>query len=146
MPVNDSSSAWLCLLVSDSGIDHQVITRWAEKAVAVNPRSPDYLSLLGAAHYRAGRFAEGARRLAEADETQSRRLAEGLPHKTVHHCLFSCMVQCRLGRREEARNWLRKAVQMIDSEQSKDHLIGWQQRLEWQLLRQEAEELLAQKD
>jgi tetratricopeptide (TPR) repeat protein len=143
----EGSSAWLCLLAPDSGIDHQVITRWAERAVAVNPKNPDYLSMLGAAHYRAGQFAEGARRMAEADETYlESRMKFVDPPGMVRNRLFSCMVQCRLGRYEEARTWLRKAVQMIDSEQPKDRVFDWRQRLEWQLLRQEAEELLAKKD
>src|SRR5262249_9740274 len=70
-------------------------------------------------------------------EDAVKRLEEGIALRdkvgTVHDWLFLAMAHQRLGHAEEARGWLRKASQEVGE--------SWQQRLEGQGLRREAEEI-----
>ena len=56
------------------------------------------------------------------------------------------MAHQRLGHREEARKWLNRAIRSMEHseyERSMEAAFFWDERLEMQLLRREAESLIA---
>jgi WD40 repeat protein/serine/threonine protein kinase/tetratricopeptide (TPR) repeat protein len=125
--------AWTCVLGPGAVKDPTVVLHLAEKAVADEPKSYQPLNTLGAALYRAGRHAEAVKRLEEAVKVQGKG-------GTAWDWLFLAMAHHRLGHAKEAREWLARA-----RPQEADRRLSWDQRLELQLLRREAEELLKKK-
>src|SRR5262249_55980155 len=103
--------AWVCVLCPESGLDAGQVTEWAERAVKAFPDSADALETLGAALYRAGRYADAVRRLEEAAKLRGAGGGEG-----TH--LFLAMAHARLGHAEEARRWSQRAG------------AGWERRRE----------------
>src|SRR5262249_15208589 len=100
------------------------------------------LNTHGAALYRAGRFDAAVRRLEEAVAAPGNSGA-------AWDWLFLAMAHQRQGHGDEARRCLEKAVRWIDQAEAattRDRPprtpLGWQQRLELQILRREAEELV----
>jgi WD40 repeat protein len=86
--------AW-CLAVKAGRGDADEAVRWARKAVELVPGNPDYRNTLGAALYRAGRFAEAAVEL-EQDIALN-------PPTIGYDWLFLAMCKQRLGLAAEAR-------------------------------------------
>ena len=110
------------------------VMKLAELALAKQGAHNPYLSTyatLGLALYRAGRFKE-------ARELLAKPLIEG---EHGHFCgwLAMAMVQHRLGDSEEARRWLEEARTWAELQ-----VLGWLwwQRLEFDILRKEAEALI----
>ncbi len=99
------------------------------------PGHPSRGRLLGAAHYRAGQYDAAVQRLNEAIA-----LFRG---GTPHDWLFLAMAQHRLGRRDEAGKSLAKAVSLVDEKAIAAQ--PWRQRLEWTVLRDEAQALIQAK-
>jgi tetratricopeptide (TPR) repeat protein len=131
---------WTCVLGPDAVSDWKPVVDLAEKSLAADPKSYDRLQNLGAVLYRAGRFEEAARRLAEAEAT----FAEVRnPRSTITYAwLFLAMTERRRGQAEEAKKWLDRAVEAIDQppEKSKDVGAGaWNRRLTLHLLQREAQ-------
>jgi tetratricopeptide (TPR) repeat protein len=119
-----------CTLAADAVPDLQPQVRRAEQTVGANPRSAPELVRLGALLYRAGQFEPAVRRLEEA----ARLGGEG---PAPRGWLFLAMANQRLGRGTEARKWLDRAAAGAGSPS-----VPWQERLEYQLLRREAEALV----
>ena len=61
------ATVWTCIQVTDGVDDWTQPAQLAEKALAGDPNNVRWLTTLGAVLYRAGRFKEAARRLAEAE-------------------------------------------------------------------------------
>jgi tetratricopeptide (TPR) repeat protein len=133
---------WTCVLAPSTLADWGPVLALGEKNRAADPKNCDKLQLLGALLYRAGRFEEAAQRLTEAEaafpDTREPRSS------ILHNWLFQAMTRHRLGRADEAKGWLDKAVNEMD--RPKDRAIAWSRRLTLQLLRREAEELLGVKE
>jgi WD40 repeat protein/Flp pilus assembly protein TadD len=137
--------AWMCVLGPlgrGSVADPKQVVPLAEKALASNRQSPNYLHTLGAALYRAGRFDESLRRLNESMKAYG---ADG----RVFDWLFLAMIYSQRGEPGQARRWLDKAVQWLDEStptQPKDAGLGlpipWNHWMQVQLLRFEAEALI----
>ena len=147
--------AWICVIAPDAVADLRQPVQLAEKAVASNPTGFSkyaYLSTLGVALYRAGQFEAAVQRLGDAITAHGK---DG----TAGDWLFLAMAHHRLGQPDEARRWLDKAAKWIDESTQppppnaaaasppKPPVAGttltWRERLELQLLRREAEELLS---
>ena len=139
--------AWTCVVVPDAVADWAKPLRFAEKAYADDSKNYDMINSLGAMLYRAGRFKEAAERLTEAEAAFQQ--TPGTPSSIVYNWLFQAMAHHRLGHTVEATSWLKKSVQAIDEPSPKiaeaPATIPWNRRLTSQLLRREAEELLAKK-
>jgi tetratricopeptide (TPR) repeat protein len=140
-------TAWTCVLSPDAVVDWTKPLKIAQKAHAADEKSYDTINNLGAMLYRAGRFTEAAQRLSEAEAAFSQVPSKRMP--IIYNWLFQAMAHDRLGHAEEAASWLKKAVQEIDKPSPKTGQdpapISWNRRLTVQLLRREAEELLAKK-
>ena len=135
------------MLAPDAVADWTKPLQLAEKARADDGKGYHKITKLGAVLYRAGRFKEAAQRLAEAEVAFQQTPNAG--STIVYTWLFQAMAHHRLGHAAEAASWLEKAVQEIDEPSPKTTQDAatndWNRRLTLQLLRREAEELLAKK-
>ena len=116
-------------LAADSGVDHALMIRLAEEAVAAD-RGPWSLHVLALAHYRGGepKLAIEAARQAMQDNTWPGHAVTWLILALAHH---------QLGNANEAKHWLEKAKRAIPDEVFRDslHPHEW---LEAQVLLREA--------
>jgi tetratricopeptide (TPR) repeat protein len=122
--------AWVCVLAPDAVPDPARLVALAERALA-REKKWAYLETVGAALYRAGRFREAVERLDEA----VRGHGKGGSAATQ---VFLAMAHHRLGHRDEAGQWLARAVKQVGGEKD----LSWQDRVAWESLRREAEGLL----
>jgi serine/threonine protein kinase/tetratricopeptide (TPR) repeat protein len=141
-------TAWTCIQVRDAVEDWTPLAKWAEKALAADPKEIDRLTALGAVLYRAGRFEAAAQRLTEAEAAFQTAKDPAWP--IAYTWLFLAMTHERLSHREQAREWLTKAVREIDqppAERAKDPgRSNWNLQLTLRLLRGEAEALIDRAD
>jgi tetratricopeptide (TPR) repeat protein len=93
--------ATFCVLGGDAVADHEAVVRLAEFAVNSVPTEfkGGFMTTLGGALYRAGRFEESIRRLEEGT-----RLRQG--QSAARDWAFLALAHHRLGHRAEARRWL----------------------------------------
>jgi WD40 repeat protein/tetratricopeptide (TPR) repeat protein/serine/threonine protein kinase len=135
---------WACVLSAGAVKDADVLVRRAEQAVAADPKNGVYLSTLGAALYRAGRFGEAIRRFGEAAAV--RKESKWQPRPEVYDWFFLAMAHHRQGESAEARRWLGRAVQALPAAGGdggeKAGAGPWDRRLTLQMLHDEAECLL----
>jgi tetratricopeptide (TPR) repeat protein len=135
-----NTAAWICVLAPRATDDPARPVRLAEKAVS-GKRTATYLNTLGVALYRADQLDLSIQRLNEAIQIHGNG-------GTVADWLFLAMAHQRLGQADEAWKWLDKAVQWIDTADSpkSSNSAGpgqpWNDRLEIQLFRREAETLV----
>jgi serine/threonine protein kinase/tetratricopeptide (TPR) repeat protein len=114
----------------------------AELAWATDPKEYSTLIALGAVLYRAGRFQEAARWLAEAacSASQQPRVEPG------YALLFQAMNYHRLAQTEQAHQKLDQALQQVDrpspQERENPSAGAWTRRLSLQLIRHEAKQLI----
>jgi tetratricopeptide (TPR) repeat protein len=132
---------WVCILAPDAVADLDPCVQKMEKVISQS-LSYAYVNTLGAGLYRAGRFEAAIQRLNEAVTMHG---GGGTPSDL----LFLAMAHQRLGRTEEARQALDRAVRWLEQAEKGQLLdnylpipISWDTRLEFQLLRREAEELI----
>jgi WD40 repeat protein/Flp pilus assembly protein TadD len=102
--------------------------RLAERDRTCNPRHA-----LGAVQYRAGKYREAIEALNEAVRLH--------PGATIPDCLYLAMAQHRLGKADEARQWLQKADAALAADPDLKG-VPWQLRVVIPRLRREAGELL----
>jgi hypothetical protein len=135
-PVQADRVAWYCVLAPDAVADPAALVRLAETAVAGQPErgtaGSDVLKTLGAALYRAGRFAEATRRLDESIQTRG---DGGDPRGFA----FLALAHHRLGHHDEAKRWLDK----LGASRPKEGFDFCRQDMEMRILHREAEALIA---
>ena len=124
------SVAWWSVFAASDEPDRSEIVRLAERGVSegLESQRAALLNTLGAALYRAGRFAEAVGRL---DEGIQKRNGVSIREDWV----FMAMAHYRLGHHDEARRWL---DQFRDRSPDLDSSAFWAE-LEVRLLRTEAE-------
>jgi tetratricopeptide (TPR) repeat protein len=141
----------ICKLAPDAVADLARPVQLAEKLVARHPENADFVGALGDTLYRKGDLDKGDLDAAVQRLEESIRAAPGI---SVHwRKLFLAMADHRLGRTAKARQLLREAVQWIEKNGQEKLAEGaelkeplsWSLRLDLQLLRREAEELLGKK-
>jgi hypothetical protein len=137
--------AWTRLLVPD-GLDREEAGRLVDlsrRGMEAQPESADYLETHGAALYRAGRFREAVEQLEKA-------VAKNGEGGSPWQQLFLAMAHHRLGEEDEARRCLERANRQIEEKMNPKEKAtprpSWEQRLQWGLLRAEAEEVLARRE
>jgi WD40 repeat protein/Flp pilus assembly protein TadD len=141
-PTVANEVAWCCARFPGGAGDPAGVVLLAEKAVDQAANDTNFLTTLGAACYRAGRFTEAVSTL------EKRIQLQGLDG-TAWDWLFLAMAYQKLGHGEEARKWLDKACQWTDQalkddlkQAAPDISFDWDSRLELQLIRREAEGLI----
>src|SRR5262249_18285674 len=112
--------------VSDPG---RVVTL-AEKAVTADPGHLPYRRTFAAALYGAGKFEEAT---AQTREAMKRHGGEG----TAHDWLLLGLAYRELKQEDTAKKWLARAGQQLDD--LKANRLSWEEQLELQLLRWQAE-------
>jgi tetratricopeptide (TPR) repeat protein len=132
----------LCGVGGDSGVDPARVVALEERAVASGPRGPRLYGL-GLGHYRAGQFDRAVQRLDEA-----RKVDPGW-QATCLNWVVLAMAHHRLGHREQAQAWLRRAVELegrarpITPEGGVSSRFKlWWDWIEFRLLLREAEAIL----
>jgi WD40 repeat protein/tetratricopeptide (TPR) repeat protein/tRNA A-37 threonylcarbamoyl transferase component Bud32 len=137
-----NAAAWACCLAAGAVSDYAVPLRYSQRAAEAFPQQYLYQNTLGALLYRAGKMDESVKQLNRAIEVHGQG-------GTANDYLFLAMAQHRLGQAEAAKTSLEKATRWID-EQTREGpgdqpRLPWNQRLELQLLRGEAETLIKTK-
>src|SRR5206468_298983 len=99
--------AWTCVLAPEAVPNMGEVVALTEKLAANDPKSVFCARTLGAAFLRVGKFEAAIKELTRADALQQ------LPTTWLH----LAVAHRRLGKTEEARQWLDKAVQWIDRAQ-----------------------------
>jgi tetratricopeptide (TPR) repeat protein len=108
--------------------DPPLAVRLAERAVAQEPRRPEYWGTLGMARYRAGEGAKARAALERATE-----LSDG---GTAYDWLFLALTCLRQGDREAARAWQQKAVRWMEENHSlNEALVRYRKEVEALLAR-----------
>jgi serine/threonine protein kinase/tetratricopeptide (TPR) repeat protein len=92
-----------CTLRASSVADASVSLGLSQQAVAASPKIAWYVYGLGAAHFRAGQYEQAIARCEESMKTQPRWLGRG------QNFVILAMACQRLGRPQEAQEWLAKA-------------------------------------
>jgi tetratricopeptide (TPR) repeat protein len=136
----------ICKLAPDAVADLSRPVRMAEKLVALEPDRADFAGDLGKTLYRKGDLEAAVRHLEASSPAPS---GFGLSQRK----LFLAMAHHRLGRAAEARRLLQQSVEWIEKNGHEKLAKGadlkeplwWPLRLELDLLRREAEELLGKK-
>jgi WD40 repeat protein/Flp pilus assembly protein TadD len=124
--------AWTCGLGPEALADLKPVLRRAERAVTANSKSAPHLLALSALLYRSGQFAPASQRLEEVVKLGGEKPAPA----TV---LLTAMVEHRLGRAEDAKKTLAKAVKPDDAALA---ALPWDERVAYQQLYREAEALV----
>jgi serine/threonine protein kinase/WD40 repeat protein/tetratricopeptide (TPR) repeat protein len=142
---NNEEANWIaktCALAPIAADDWTRSLKFAENAYAAEPKSGDRINHLGAALFRVGRFKEAAERFAEAHKALKEN--PGSHVSIIYNLLFLAMSHQRLDNSAEAAKWLEKAAYEM-SQPAAATANDWSQSLLLQLLRSEAETLLAKK-
>ena len=134
--------AWTCAIGPDVIDDYRRVVRLTDRTMADVDEPMHHLqNTRGAVLYRAGRFDDAAEQLEEA-------VADHWKGGTPWDWFFLAMAHHELGNADDAHDWLDKAVEWIDEDDSESGEeesrpeLGWDQQLELEILRQEAEALL----
>jgi tetratricopeptide (TPR) repeat protein len=136
-PAVANTIAWMCVIQPWKRGHQDDILALAQRSVKLRPNNYNLLNTLGAALYRAGRFDASVLRLNEAMSMRGQAVG------TMWDYLFLSMAEHRLGNADKAKEWLQKAVNVIERSQS---TLSWDQRLEMRLLRDEAEAVLKSRE
>jgi serine/threonine-protein kinase len=135
-----SGTAQTCTLAPDAVPHFAVPLRLARLAVERQAQTPAFKQTLAAVLYRAGELEEAIKQFQAAPPP-------GNPpwYSMAHDRLYLAMANHRLGRHDQARRLLQKALTDVEQEikRDADNYFSWNRRLSLQLLRSEAEQLLA---
>ncbi len=133
--------AHACLAGPDALPDLAPVVSLCEQGVAARPNACVFHHVLGQALYRTGKYKEAVERLHEAIRIHGK---PGTPEDV----LFLAMSHWRLGQPEEAKKRLAEAARWIDAllrpaaRSAAAAALPLGKRLEWRLLRREAEALI----
>lgn len=135
-----NSIAWDCTLEPSDNVRPERLVELMDKAIATQPNEYAFMNTRGAALYRAGRFDDAAKQLADSI------VAEG-HGGGFEDWVYLAMTQFRLGQTDKAGDSLKKALALYDARISpKDPKAPppiWNVRAEWPILRAEAEKLIS---
>jgi tetratricopeptide (TPR) repeat protein len=126
-----NETAWACALGPDALPDMTPAVGLARRAVNASPTIAGLRNTLGAVLYRAGKHDEAVTELTAAIKMNARG-------GTWADYLFLAMAQHQLGKTDEARKSLAAAEKLLES----DSAWFWSDKLERQLLRDEATKLI----
>jgi serine/threonine-protein kinase len=133
-PDHANELAWYCVRFRTGPGDVIRPLKLAEQAVEAET-DPGAFSTLGAAQYRAARYTDFIDMFEKAIQIHYK----DHPSDT----LFLALCHHRLGHADEAKKWLTRAQQWINqAPKVGDEALPWDQRLELELLRAEAEEAI----
>jgi tetratricopeptide (TPR) repeat protein len=135
-------TAWTAAILPKSLDDYGSAITLARRSVELNKDSAEAVRSLGAILYRAGKYDESVQQLAPlvADAENANTQAKTSP---AYPHFFLAMAQHQLGKQDEARGTLEKAIKLVEAELAdKEHAPKWNRKLTLELLRTEAESLI----
>jgi hypothetical protein len=142
-----SKSIWTLCIAPNALQDFNLVVTRAERFVA--NASPDrrhyWLTVLGAALYRAGRYKQADERLDESGVVYSSSLPGPFFDVRNYQRLFLAMTKWQLGQRDDARRLLGDTLPVIDKELQSLSIV-WNRRATLELLRAEAQALIGPKE
>ncbi|MHC4681222.1 MAG: tetratricopeptide repeat protein, partial [Planctomycetota bacterium] len=100
-------TAWRFVGRCQEMVDPEIAVELYHKAHEIQPKDWRYLSGLGAAHYRTGRWDEAITTL-----TKSTELVDG---ENALNYLFLAMAHWQLGNKAEAANWYNQAIEWLEN-------------------------------
>jgi tetratricopeptide (TPR) repeat protein len=133
---------WIVVLAPDAVNDRNRLVHRAEAALRKGHQTGWASTILGAALYRVGRFAEAVQRLNEANAVWEQAATKPAVYSPAYTWFFLAMAYQRQGDAAEARRWLDKAQKWMEQETQDSRNPAWNRRLTLQVLRREAEQLL----
>ena len=152
-----STAAWTCVLRPESGVAPADVVTLARLGLTDAPNSFYSLNTLGAALYRAGQWQDAVDTLAKsrsaymqaasaADLRGDAEAAWLMPRQDGRPTdwLFLAMANHQLGQQSEAKEWLKRAQEAVNSKRIRDPRRTWH-RLELELLLDEASKLIGGK-
>jgi tetratricopeptide (TPR) repeat protein len=134
--------AWTCALAPEAVEDYKPLVAYATKTVEARPGCDQFLNTLGAILYRAGRHEAAIEWLTELDRPQQHPAARA-DSSPAYIWYFLAMAHKKAGHDEQAREYLNKAKQRTEELAEKQDPLPWNRRATLELLRVEAETLLA---
>jgi tetratricopeptide (TPR) repeat protein len=137
--------AWTAVLAPKSVDQLDQPVRMAESALRSNAKNQSCSTTLGAAQYRAGRFAEAVQQLEKVVRALEQDATKPGMVSPAYAAFFLAMTHQRMGHDAEARQWLGKASKRMEQEmqdRSNEASKSWNRRCTLELLRREAEALL----
>jgi tetratricopeptide (TPR) repeat protein len=145
-PMAANFVAWSCALAPHSLENYAPVLACATKAVEAQPKSDQFLNTMGAILYRAGRHEDAIEWLTELDRSLEDPSAEA-SSSPAYTWYFLTMVHKKAGNEDEARLYFSKANDCTDDALAdEENPPRWNRRATLELLREEAEELLAARD
>jgi WD40 repeat protein/tetratricopeptide (TPR) repeat protein len=150
--VNDwNNVAWSAAFARSTPEDAERAIKLAGQAVAVSPQNYNYLNTHGAVLYRGGRREQAIENLQEATKQRKRAILQQdeLAYGNALDLLFEAMAQFTPEKPEQARKTWNTALQTIDDVKAAQQVENperslervWE-RLEFEVLRREAEKLI----
>jgi len=129
--------AWTCAIGSDVIDDYRRVVKLTDRTLADVDQPMHHLqNTRGAVLYRAGRFDDAVEQLEEA-------VADHWKGGTAWDWFFLAMAHHEIGNTSDAQEWLDKAIEWMDDDSDEDQPeLGWDQQLELEMLRREAESLI----
>ncbi len=131
-------AAWTSSIIPDSGVPSLECQALATRALQTEPMNVVYLTTSGAVLYRAGKLEEARHQLSSAI-IQAK-------HTFTYAHFYLAMAEHRLGRTVEGRECLDLAIKYMKNRKlyGESHVITeWHESIAMQLLKQEAEKVLA---
>jgi WD40 repeat protein/Tfp pilus assembly protein PilF len=130
-PATAQVVGWTCSLVPDALPDLKPLVQPAERALAANTESLAHHNTVALLRYRTGQLQPARQQLEKVQELRT-------PVHAPFDWLLLAMTEQRLGRADEAKKWLARAVEGQETAGPQT----WQERLELGVLRKEAEALV----
>jgi WD40 repeat protein/lipoprotein NlpI len=132
-------ACWVLVLAPDAVKDRNRPIHLAEELLRKDANPGWASTILGAALYRAGRFAEAAQQLNKASTAWEQATVKPPVYSPAYIWFLLAMAHQRLGHAAEAQRWLDKAQKWMKEETQDSRTPAWNRRLTLQLLRREAE-------
>jgi WD40 repeat protein/Flp pilus assembly protein TadD len=143
LPILKEDLIWTCTLAANSDKDLAPVLKLAAADAADDPNNCGPLHHLGALHYRAGQWDTAIERLQQAI-----RLHRPDNVMRVRDWLFLAMALARKEKHDEAKQWLGKAINLLEQAGRKQpyaingYAVSWDQWVEINLVRREAEKIV----
>jgi tetratricopeptide (TPR) repeat protein len=142
-PGNINTRVWTCSLVDAAVANPAQLVNFMESAIerVDSANKSVLLNTLGLALYRAGRFDDAVTAIHQSMDANANS-REGI----VTDWLILAMAHHQLGRPDQSRHWLEKSIAWLEelgkNASQKDGEPAWDERIEFRLLRAEAESLI----
>jgi tetratricopeptide (TPR) repeat protein len=135
-------TVWTAALAPQALDDYAPAIALAQRGVELSKDNPEAIRSLGAILYRAGKYEEAAQHLAPL-AARAEKASPEAKTSAAYPLFFLAMAQHQLGKTDEARGTLQKAVELTKAELTDEKSPPlWNRRLTLELLQKEAQSLI----